>query len=125
TNFEYGDLVLTVREDQPGDLTVSAETRITNAGPSLGQEVVQLYSHALDASVPTPLRRLQGFERVELAPGESRTVAFEVPANRLAHWSEKLGGFRVDPGRYTFSVGRSSVDLPSSASVKLELSSQL
>ncbi|WP_194896773.1 beta-glucosidase family protein [Catenulispora pinisilvae] len=121
TTFEYGDLVLTVREDQLGALTIVAETQITNSGSTAGQDVVQLYSHALDASVPTPLRRLQGFERIELAPGESHTVVFEVPAERLAHWSEELGAFRVQSGEYEFTVGRSSIDLPSSASVKLNL----
>jgi beta-glucosidase len=87
-----------------------------------GQEVVQLYSHALDASVPTPLRRLQGFERIELAPGESRTVVFEVAAARLGHWSEELAAFQVGAGNYEFTVGRSSADLPAGATVKLESS---
>ena len=120
TTFEYGELVLTVRDDQPESLTISAATQVTNGGPTAGQEVVQLYSHALEASVPTPLRRLQGFERIDLAPGESRTVVFEVPAERLAHWSQEFGALRVESGEYEFSVGRSSADLPSSASVKLE-----
>jgi beta-glucosidase len=120
TEFEYGDLVLTVREDQLGSRTISAATLITNTGAVTGQEVVQLYSHALDASVPTPLRRLQGFERIELAPGESRTVVFEIAADRLSHWSEELGAFRVDSGDYEFTAGRSSVDLPSRATVKLD-----
>ena len=117
TTFEYGDLVLTVREDQQGTPTILAETRITNSGSVAGQEVVQLYSHALESSVPTPRHRLQGFERIELAPGESRSVTFEVPAERLAYWSEETGGFRVEPGEYEFAVGRSSVDLRSTASV--------
>jgi beta-glucosidase len=120
TTFDYGDLVLTVREDQLGAITIAAETQVTNTGRVAGQEVVQLYSHALDTSVPTPLRRLQGFERIELAPGESRTVSFEVPAIRLGHWFEELDAFDVEPGDYEFAGGRSSTDLPSSATVKLE-----
>ena len=121
TTFEYGGLALTVREDRLGARTIVAETQITNSGSTAGQDVVQLYSHALEAPVPTPLRRLQGFERVALAPGESRTVSFEVPTERLAHWSEELGAFRVQSGEYEFTVGRSSIDLPSGASVKLDL----
>ncbi|MEY9857061.1 beta-glucosidase [Catenulispora sp. GAS73] len=117
TTFEYGDLILTAREDQLGTLTILAEAQITNSGTTAGQEVVQLYSHALEASMPTPLRRLQGFERIELAPGESRTVTFAVPADQLAYWSEESGAFLVEPGEYEFAVGRSSVDLPSSASI--------
>jgi len=119
TTFEYGDLAPTVREDQLGSITITLETRIANGGSSPGQEVVQLYSRALDASVPTPLRRLQGFERIELAPGESRTVKFEVPVDRLGHWSEEQGSFVVEGGNYEFAVGGSSTDLPVAAIVKL------
>ena len=120
TTFEYGDLVLSVREDQLRALTIVAQARITNSGEVAGEEVVQLYSHALDASVPTPLRRLQGFERIALAPGESATVSFEVPATRLAHWSEKLDSFVVEAGDYEFAVGGSSVDLASFATVAVD-----
>jgi beta-glucosidase len=119
TTFEYGDLVLAAHTDDRGAVTVSAEVRVTNTGPVVGQEVVQLYSRCLDASVPTPLRRLQGFERIELTPGQSRTVSFDVPEDRLAYWSQEVGDFRVDPGEYEFAAGRSSTDLRSSASVRL------
>jgi beta-glucosidase len=119
TTFEYGDLVLTVREDRLGAFTIVVEAQITNTGPVAGEEVVQLYSHATDVSVPTPLRRLQGFERVETAPGESRVVVFEVPKSRLGHWSETLGSYHVEPGTYEFAVGRSSVDLPITTTVRL------
>jgi beta-glucosidase len=119
TTFEYGDLVPAVREDQQGSITITVEARIANSGSSTGQEVVQLYSRALDASVPTPLRRLQGFERIELAPGESRTVTFEVPVDSLGYWSEEQGSFVVEGGDYEFAVGGSSADLALSATVKL------
>ncbi|GAA1968093.1 beta-glucosidase [Catenulispora subtropica] len=120
TTFEYGDLVLSIREDQLRALTLVAETQITNSGEVAGEEVVQLYSHALDASVPSPLRRLQGFERIGLAPGESRKVVFEVPVARLGHWSEELGSFQVGAGTYEFAAGRSSADLAAVATVKLD-----
>jgi beta-glucosidase len=119
TTFEYGDLVLTTQEDQLRALTIVAEIRITNSGEVAGEEVVQLYSHALDAPVATPLRRLQGFERIELGAGESRVVSFEVPVSRLGHWSEEVGDFEVSGGSYEFAVGRSSDDLPVSGTVKV------
>lgn len=119
TTFEYGDPAVSVRDDGLGAFTITVEAAVTNTGGVVGEEVAQLYSRALDASVLTPLRRLQGFERIALAPGESRTVAFEVPGTRLAHWSEEHGALRTEPGGYEFSVGRSSVDLPVGAAVKL------
>jgi beta-glucosidase len=81
---------------------------------------VQLYSHAPDASVPTPLRRLQGFERIGLGAGESRTVRFDMPGERLAHWCEERDAFYREPGAYVFAVGRSSTDLPVTATVLLD-----
>ena len=118
TTFEYGDPAVSVRDDGLGAFTITVEVTITNTGSVAGEEVPQLYSRALDASVPTPLRRLQGFERIALAPGESRTVAFEVSGSRLAHWSEEHGALRTEPGGYEFAVGRSSADLAVSAVVK-------
>lgn len=120
TAFEYSDPALTVWDDSQGTLTVAVEATITNVGPVAGEEVVQLYSSALDASVPTPLRRLQGFARLALEPGESRTVVFEVPETRLAHWSAEQDSYHRAPGRYEFAVGRSSADLPVSAVLRLE-----
>jgi beta-glucosidase len=124
TAFEYGAPAITVSEDtvcdDGGTLTITVKAGITNTGPVPGEEVVQLYSRAPDASVPTPLRRLQGFERIALAPGESRTVTFDVPGIRLGHWSEERGGFVVEPGGYEFAVGGSSADLPAAAVVKLD-----
>lgn len=123
TTFEYSDPIATIALDpaegarDQGSFTVTVEVRVTNTGDVAGDEVAQLYTHALDASVPTPLRKLQGFERIRLQPGESRTLTFEVPGVRLAHWSERDGCFVGEPGDYEFSVGRSSVDLPATITV--------
>jgi beta-glucosidase len=123
TTFEYRDPIATIALDSveapadQGSFTVTVEVAVTNAGDVAGDEVAQLYSHALDASVPTPLRKLQGFERIRLEPGESRTVAFEVPGIRLAHWSEPDGCFVGEPGDYEFCVGRSSADLAATVTV--------
>lgn len=120
TAFEYGEPTLSVRNDSLRALTITVEVSITNSGEVAGEEVVQLYSHAPDASVPTPLRRLQGFERIGLRAGESRTVRFDVPGERLAHWCEERDAFYREPGAYVFAVGRSSTDLPVTASVLLD-----
>ncbi len=117
TTFAYQEPTATVRTDQHS-LTLTVQATVTNAGDVPGDEVVQLYSTALDATVPTPVRRLQGFERIHLAPGESRTVTFDVPGIRLAHWNEDRGVFALDPGRYEFALGGSSADLPVSVTIR-------
>jgi len=126
TTFDYSALEATVVHsvgDEPADglgtFTITVQVTVTNTGPVAGEEVAQLYSHAHDASVPTPLRRLQGFERLRLEPGESRTVSFELPGVSLAHWSEQGGGFVVEPGDYELAVGGSSADLPAAVTIPL------
>jgi beta-glucosidase len=54
-----------------------------------------------------------------LQPGESRTVRFDVPAERLAHWSPERNAYHLEPGTYEFAVGRSSIDLPATASYRI------
>ena len=113
TTFAYTEPVVTVSaQDGQDSFSVTVDVTVTNTGDRAGEEVAQLYSHALDASVPTPLRRLQGFARFRLEPGESRSVSFEVPGSGLAHWSEEHGGPVGEPGDYEFAVGGSSADLP-------------
>jgi beta-glucosidase len=83
---------------------VRAEVR--NAGERAGEEVVQLYLSHKDASVPVPLRSLQGFKRVMLNPGESQTVVFSIQPGQL---SVLDGHFKrvVEPGRIEIAVGGS------------------
>ncbi|MBS2965103.1 glycoside hydrolase family 3 C-terminal domain-containing protein [Actinocrinis puniceicyclus] len=97
--------------------TVTVEVTVTNTGALAGEEVAQLYSRALDAEMPTPLRKLQGFERIRLEPGESRTVRFEVPGIRLAHWCEREGCFVGEPGDHEFAAGGSSASLAARVTV--------
>jgi hypothetical protein len=75
TSFEIGKPRLSApRIGTQGQVTVSVDVR--NTGPRAGDEVVQLYVHDQVASVTRPIKELKGFERVTLAPGETRTVSF-------------------------------------------------
>jgi beta-glucosidase len=124
TTFDYSDPVATVTLND-GTFTVTVDATVANTGGVAGEAVAQLYSRALNSPVPTPLRRLQGFERFHLEPGEARTVSFEVPAVRLTHWSEERGGHVGEPGDYEFAVGGSSADLPAAVTVPCWRSAQI
>ncbi|MCB0129475.1 MAG: glycoside hydrolase family 3 C-terminal domain-containing protein [Caldilineaceae bacterium] len=84
---------------------------VTNQGERAGDEVVQLYVTDTDASVARPRMELAGFQRIHLAPGETRTVTFEVAARQLGFYHEEMG-YVVEPGEFRLHVGRSSADLP-------------
>ncbi|MGP7795477.1 glycoside hydrolase family 3 N-terminal domain-containing protein [Sphingomonas sp. CLY1604] len=90
--------------------TVIVETEATNTGAVAGDEVVQLYVHDRVASVTRPLRELKGFERVTLAPGETRTVRFTLGPEAFRFLDLAMREV-VEPGMFDISVGPNSVDL--------------
>lgn len=110
TTFEYGEPAITNVPDSGAFTesdTVHAEITLTNTGERKGIEVVQAYIGDIVTSYSWTDRELKSFKRVELEPGESKTVAFDIPvadctivdpdANRI-----------VEPGEFELLVGHSS-----------------
>ncbi|MEV4110590.1 glycoside hydrolase family 3 C-terminal domain-containing protein [Nonomuraea sp. NPDC049695] len=115
TTFDYADL----RVHLEGDV-VRAEATVTNTGARPGVEVVQFYTHQQRSRVKQPLRRLRGFEKVRLAPGESRAVTLTLPVSELAFWDVTRGGFVVESASHQLMVGRSATDLRLSARFEVD-----
>ncbi|MGW1510885.1 glycoside hydrolase family 3 C-terminal domain-containing protein [Streptomyces sp. NPDC002394] len=107
TDFTYRDLLLSQPSVDPYG-AVDVTVTVANGGPRPGTEVVQVYVRALDARYEAPRLRLADFRKVRLEPGESRELAFRLPAEQLAHWDVATGAFTVDPGRYEVIVARSA-----------------
>jgi beta-glucosidase len=80
---------------------------VTNTGDRAGDDVVQLYLRDPVASISQPVRRLRGFERVTLAPGESRDVSFTVDRSDFGFYDNR-GRFVVEPGTIDLYAGDSS-----------------
>jgi beta-glucosidase len=98
TTFEYSNLRLSAASmPVDGTLTVSAD--VANTGRVEGEEIVQLYTRQLAASLTRPVRELKGFERLHLKPGEKRTVEFRLPAADLAFYNEE-GKLATEPGEF-------------------------
>ena len=68
-------------------LTASAE--VTNTGSRPGEEVVQLYVRLIGTSVAQPVRALKGFQRISLAPGETKKVTFALEPDAFALWNDR------------------------------------
>lgn len=92
-----------------GRLRVSAD--VTNTGGRAGAEVVQLYIGDKLSSLPRPVKELKGFEKVHLAPGQSRTVTFEIDPGMLACYDDAKGVWGAEPGEFTAYVGAASDDI--------------
>ena len=80
---------------------------MTNTGSRTGDEVVQLYIHDPVATISQPIRRLRGFERVTLNPGETRTVTFTLDKSDFGFYDNR-GKFVVEPGQIDVYAGNSS-----------------
>jgi beta-glucosidase len=117
TTFEYGALLpASDTVDVGGEL--SASLTIRNVGDRPGTEVVQLYASDTATGVTLPQQQLIGFSRVDLAPGQSKTVAFRVPMSVLAY-TGLSGDLVMEPGAVELSVGSSSSDIRSQSSVNV------
>ncbi len=103
TTFEYSNLQLSAKSITPDD-TVIISVDVQNAGRRAGDEVVQLYVTDVAASVPVPIRQLQGFERIHLAPGETKTVAFTLTPRQLSLVDDE-GQRVIEPGAFQVAVG--------------------
>jgi beta-glucosidase len=113
TTFEYSPLKLESHKiDVSGELRASLTVK--NTGKRRGTEVVQLYAADTATGVALPAQQLIGFARVELEPGASETVTFEVPLSMLGY-TGLSGDFVMEPGPVEVSAGSSSSDIRSTA----------
>ena len=109
TTFKYGDLKLSSNEmTQQGSIEVTVP--VTNTGRKAGKEVVQLYLRDLVASTTRPIIELKGFELVELQPGETKEVTFEIKNDLLEFYNAEKK-WTSEPGEFRVMVGGNSVDL--------------
>jgi beta-glucosidase len=84
---------------------------VTNTGSRAGDAVVQLYVKHMKSKVERPREELEGFQRVSLAPNETKTVEIPLKAAQLAYWDEKIGDFKVETEPVRLMIGDSSADI--------------
>jgi beta-glucosidase len=102
TNFKYSDLSIPA-EAKVGD-KINVSVKVTNTGDRDGEEVVQLYLTDEKASSPRPIRQLEGFKRVSLKKGESKTVQFTLEPRQFSMINNKDKQV-VEPGWFTIALG--------------------
>jgi len=109
TKFEYSNISIEPQKTGPG-AGRSIKVDVQNVGDRAGQEVVQLYINDVVSSVTTPAKELKAFRKVELAPGEKKTVEFVVGPYELSLLDRNLNRV-VEPGTFEVMVGASSKDI--------------
>lgn len=109
TTFRYDNLMVNTPQFKAGDKLIFS-VEVTNTGKVAGKEAVLLYASDLVASTSPDVKRLRQFTKVELQPGETKTVTLEVPANDLAFvgydekWILEKGDFRIQVGDQVINV---------------------
>jgi beta-glucosidase len=110
SRFEYSNLKTDKKTYGVTDV-ITLTFKLKNSGTMTADEVVQTYVHRIDPSAEWPEKELKAFQRVTLAPGETKTVSLSVPANSLMYWSTKDQTWANDPCRMELLVGASATDI--------------
>jgi beta-glucosidase len=103
TRFQYTRLQVSPKRIKSSE-AIRISVDVQNVGERAGDEVVQLYVSDVAASVPVPIRQLQGFERINLAVGEKKTVAFTLTPAQMS-LIDANGQRAVEPGKFRVAVG--------------------
>lgn len=108
TEYEYSNLKLSTSEiDKQGETEITVNIR--NKGNVAGEEIVQLYIRDLYSSVTRPVKELKDFKRIFLQAGETKTVTFILPAEKLTFYDKKMNRI-VESGDFEIMIGTSSRD---------------
>ncbi len=107
TNFEYSNLVVSSDSILDTD-TITVTVDVKNTGHVAGKEVVQLYVADRESTVFRPIRELKGYEKVWLAPGETKNISFQLSKRSFAYWNVELHDWHVESGVFGIQIGRDS-----------------
>jgi beta-glucosidase len=116
TNFSYSNLSINKSSFDP-DETATISVTVKNSGNRQGKEVIELFISDLIASFTPDVKRLRGFEKIDLKAGESKTVSFKIPMKQLAFvnvnnkWQLEEGEFNIQIGnlQQKFSVNKTVI----------------
>jgi beta-glucosidase len=108
--FEYSKLK-SDKKTYGANEVISITLKLKNIGKMSADEVVQAYIHRIDPSVEWPEKELKAFDRVTLAPGESKTVTLSIPVESLMYWNETKQAWDHDPCNVKLLVGASATDI--------------
>ncbi len=116
TTFAYSNLKVSAENIKDTDaLTVSID--VTNTGEVAGKEVVQLYVSDKESTVIRPEKELKDFAKVDLKPGETKTVTFTLGKRAFAYYSTKIHDWHVESGEFDILIGQSSKNIVASKTV--------
>ena len=117
TTFSFSKLDVPATATSGSTVPVSFD--VTNTGSVAGAEVAQLYVSDPSAKAKRPERELKGFEKVRLAPGETKHITLNLDARAFSYWDLAAHKWTIDPGKFVILVGGSSENTPLHADLTL------
>lgn len=124
TQFEYSNLVIDKPQMSDTD-TLNVSVNVKNTGKVKGSEILQLYVKDVESTVMRPLKELKGFEKVELSPGEEKTLSFTLNKRSFAYYNSNIEDWHVESGDFEILIGKSSRDIVLSQRVKVNSTNEL
>lgn len=124
TEFSYSDLKAERAEISDTE-TLKISVKVKNTGNRKGKEVVQLYVSPCDRTMIRPVRELKGFDKIELKPGEERTVMFELGKRAFSYWNEEIHDWYVPSGIYRAEIGKNAGEMLLSTEINVHGSGRL
>jgi beta-glucosidase len=110
TTFRYSNLRLSAKSITPNE-TLKVRLDVTNTGKVIGREIVQLYVSDVKATFARPEKELKAFEKIELKPGQTKTITFTLDREAFWYFDAVKNAWSVEAGEFEILVGASSRDI--------------
>jgi len=124
TNFEYTDLNVSASQITDKDV-LKVTVAVKNTGEVLGKEIVQLYVSDKECTLQRPMKELKKFAKVELAPGESKEISFELAKRDFSYFDAKRNRWIAESGEFVISAAASSRDIRQTETINLKSTQQI
>lgn len=119
TTFKYGKTTIDKSVVTSTD-SVTIHVPVTNVGNREGKEIVQLYIQDVKSSLPRPVKELKGFYKVDLQPGETKTVTFKIGKDALSYYDDRQQKWVAEPGKFNAFTASSSQEIKGKVSFVLQ-----
>ncbi len=119
TSFEYSNAKVSAQQIKDTE-TVTVSVDVTNTGKVAGKEIVQVYVHDQKSSLVRPQKELKGFAKVELQPGETKTVTVPLNFRAFAFYHPRSNAWVVESGSFDVLIGSSAAEIHASLTLEVE-----
>ena len=119
TTFEYGKATADKKEMTAGE-NITFSVNVKNTGSVKGAEIVQLYISDKKSSLPRPVKELKSFDKIQLLPGEEKTVTFTIDKSALSFFDADKHEWVAESGDFEALIGASSADIKTKVAFKLK-----